>query len=129
MANPIGSMDYKYISLFTVSVISSFFVGSAAFILGNFKNEPDWGNLGRSPRVAAILSGILAMWIIITMGFVRESARAPWTFYDIIPVPGGTAYPTPLSVWNIVLVWAGVLAFVTTVFWLVFNFQNNIAIF
>jgi cytochrome bd ubiquinol oxidase subunit I len=118
-ANPLGSMDYKYISLFTISIVASFVVGSAAFILGNFENEPDWGNLGRSPRAAAVLSGVLAMWIIITMGFVRESARAPWTFYDIIPIPGGTAYPAPLSVWNILLVWGGVLAFAITVFWFV----------
>jgi cytochrome d ubiquinol oxidase subunit I len=115
--NPMGSMDYKYPALFTISIISALVVGSAAFILGNFKYEPDWGNLGRSPRIAAILSGVLASWIIITMGFVRESARSPWTFYGIVPVPGGTAYPTPVSIWNISLIWLGVLGFAFVVMW------------
>jgi cytochrome d ubiquinol oxidase subunit I len=115
--NPLGWMVYKYIALFTITIISALVVGSAAFILGNFENEPDWGNLGRSPKVAAVLSGILSIWIIITMGFVRESARSPWTFFNIIPVPGGTSYPTPISIWNISLIWLGVLGFAFVVIW------------
>ncbi|MGA9099245.1 MAG: cytochrome ubiquinol oxidase subunit I [Methanotrichaceae archaeon] len=115
--NPLGWMVYKYIALFTITIIAALVVGSAAFILGNFEKEPDWGNLDRSPKIAAVMSGVLAMWIIITMGFVRESARAPWTFLDIIPVPGGDAYPTPLSIWNIILVWIAVLGFAITVIW------------
>jgi hypothetical protein len=48
---------------------------------------------------------------------VRESARSPWTFFNIIPVPGGTSYPTPISIWNISLIWLGVLGFAFVVIW------------
>jgi cytochrome d ubiquinol oxidase subunit I len=116
--NPAGYMVYKYIALFMISIIAALVVGSATFILGNLE-EPDWGNMGRSPRAAAVLSAVLAMWIIITMGFVRESARSPWTLFQIIPVPGGTAYPTPISVWNMSLIWFGLLGFVLAIFWFI----------
>ncbi len=118
VVNPAGAMVYKYIALFTITIIAALVVGSAVFILGSFE-EPDWGNISASSRIAAILSAILAMWIIITMGFVRESARSPWTFFQIVPVPGGTAYPTPISAWAIFLIWFVLLGFAITVFWLV----------
>jgi cytochrome bd-type quinol oxidase subunit 1 len=59
------------------------------------------------------------MWLIITMGYVRESARSPWAVYKIIPVPGQENYPTPLSIGNILAVWALLLASTMAVFWLV----------
>jgi cytochrome bd-type quinol oxidase subunit 1 len=51
------------------------------------------------------------------MGFVRESARSPFLIYQIIPVPGGQSYPTPIPVAQIVLVWIVVLVMVVAVFW------------
>lgn len=116
--NPLGFMVYKYIALFTITIIASLIVGSAVFIIGSL-DEPDWGNISKSARMAAILSAILAMWTIITMGYVRESARSPWTLFQIIPVPGGTIYPTPISPYTIFLIWFGLLAFSITVFWYV----------
>ncbi len=53
------------------------------------------------------------------MGLVRESARAPWAFYQIIPVSGGQAYATPLPLPAIAAVWAIVLALSWVVFWYV----------
>ncbi len=118
VANPAGAMVYKYIALFTITIIASLVVGSAVFILGSL-DEPDWGHISKSSRAAAIISAILAMWVIIVMGFVRESARSPWTIFQIVPVPGGTDYPTPISVWAIFLIWFGLLGFSITVFWFV----------
>ncbi|WP_054848223.1 hypothetical protein [Methanoculleus chikugoensis] len=52
---------------------------------------------------------------------MRESARAPWTFYQIIPpVPGGQAYATPPSLCRLSPgVWAIVLVLSWVVFWYV----------
>jgi cytochrome bd-type quinol oxidase subunit 1 len=57
------------------------------------------------------------MWIVIVMGFVRESARAPWTIYGIIPVPGGQSAPTPLSFLTISGVWLVVTVGSLLIFW------------
>jgi cytochrome bd-type quinol oxidase subunit 1 len=53
----------------------------------------------------------------VVMGYVRESARSPWTVFNTIPVPGGQAYPTPIPISNIFIVWAVVLALALAIFW------------
>jgi cytochrome bd-type quinol oxidase subunit 1 len=77
------------------------------------------GNLSKTSQAAAIMSGALGMWIVIVMGYVRESARSPWLIYDIIPVPGGQTYPTPIPISRIYIVWFIILVVVTTIFWFV----------
>ena len=59
------------------------------------------------------------MWIIIVMGFVRESAREPWLVNGIIPVLGGESYPTPLPVTGIFSVWFIITAGTIPIFWFV----------
>jgi cytochrome d ubiquinol oxidase subunit I len=116
--NPAGLMIYKYIALVILIIVGSMVLMIDTFILGDIKDQ-DWGKIPKSARVAGIFSGFLGMWLIITMGFVRESARSPWLIYKIIPVPGQENYPTPLSIWNILAVWALILASTMAVFWLV----------
>ena len=116
--NPLGLMVYKYMALVIMIVISSMVLMADIFILGDIREE-DWGNFPRTARFAGILTGILGMWIVIVMGFVRESARSPWLVSKIIPVPGGQNYPTPISPLTIFAVWAMILAFTLTVFWFV----------
>lgn len=116
--NPLGKMIYKYIALAVLSVVSIIVVIIDVFTLGVAK-EQDWGNLHRSSRISGIFAGVLGMWIVMTMGFVRESARAPWTIWKIIPVPGGMNDPTPISLGSIFIVWGILLAFLLAVFWYV----------
>jgi len=114
--NPIGLMIYKYLALIVLIVIASMVLMIDIFMLGDVREE-DWGNIPATARAAGVMTGILGMWIVVVMGFVRESARSPWLVSNVIPVPGGQNYPTPLSVWTIFGVWAIVLALTITVFW------------
>ncbi len=116
--NPLGLMIYKYMALVVMIAIGSMVLMIDIFTLGDIKDD-DWGNLPNTARISGIFAGILGMWIVITMGFVRESARSPWLVNNVIPVPGGQDYPTPISLWNIFAVWAVILAFTIIVFWFV----------
>lgn len=117
IANPAGSMDYKYISLGVLIVIGLFILTTDIFILGDTK-ESHWGNLSKSARSSLILSGLLGTFIVIIMGYVRESARSPWTLYNIIPVPGNLQHPTPIIIEKIFAVWAIIIVFIVLTFWL-----------
>ncbi|MBN1263928.1 MAG: hypothetical protein JXA25_00440 [Anaerolineales bacterium] len=115
-ANPLGVMDYKYVALFTLVVIGALLLMLDTIMLGDSR-EAEWGNLSGVSRPAAVMAGILGMWIVIVMGYVRESARSPWTIYKVNPVPGGQAYPTPVPISRIFIVWAIVSAAALLVFW------------
>ena len=114
--NPMGLMSFKFIALFGLVVIGGFLVTVDTIILKNEK-EGEWGRLSASARSSALLAGFLGMWIVIVMGFVRESARSPWTIFQIIPVPGGQANPTPIPLPQIFVVWTIILAMTLTIFW------------
>lgn len=114
--NPLGLMVYKYLALVVLIVIGSMVLMIDIFMLGDVREE-DWGNIPKTARTAGIMTGISGMWIVIVMGYVRESARSPWLISNIVPVPGGQNYPTPLSIWTIFGIWALVLVFTITIFW------------
>ncbi len=114
--HPIGNMSLKFISLFGLIIIAGLLFTVDTFILRREK-EAAWGQLSASSRISALLAGVIGMWIVIVMGFVRESARSPWTIFDIVPVPGGQSYPTPIPINQILIVWAVILALTFTVFW------------
>ncbi len=116
--NPLGEMRFKYISLFGLVVIAALMVMIDAIILNNEKGS-EWGSLSKASRSSAVLAGLLGMFIVIVMGYVRESARSPWTIFDIIPVPGGQAFPTPIPVAQIFVVWGIILVLTTAIFWFV----------
>jgi cytochrome d ubiquinol oxidase subunit I len=115
-ANPLGSMDYKYVALFALVIIGALMLMLDAIMLGDTR-EAEWGNLSGASRIAAIMAGILGMWIVIVMGYVRESARSPWTIFKVVPVPGGQSYPTPVPISRIFIVWAVVSVAALLVFW------------
>ncbi|MBU7024605.1 MAG: cytochrome ubiquinol oxidase subunit I, partial [Theionarchaea archaeon] len=115
--NPLGIMDFKYVALGALILIGVFLLSVDAIILGDVK-EAHWGRLSRSARAPLILSGLLGMFIVLIMGFVRESARSPWTFYGIIPVAGGQSHPTPLVIQNIFIVWGLISVMILVTFWL-----------
>ena len=79
--------------------------------------ESEWGQLSKVSRYAAIMTGVIGMWIVVIMGYVRESARSPWVIYDIIPVPAGDTNPTPIWIGRILIVWLVVMAIAITTFW------------
>jgi hypothetical protein len=81
--NPLGSMQYKYIGLFAISLSCAFLLLVDVVYLSAYK-EAEWGNLPRASRGAAALTGFLGMWLLIVMGYIRESARSPWAIYTII---------------------------------------------
>ncbi len=126
-ANPLGKMIYKYAALAILSAVSAIVVIIDIFILGDAR-EQDWGNLPRSSQISGIFAGTLGMWITMVMGFTRESARSPWTVWKIIPVPGGTAYPTPISLWSIFIIWLVLLAFFLAAFWSVSNVTAEVTV-
>lgn len=114
--NPAGAMIYKFTALFGLIVIGGILVMLDTIVLRNEK-EGEWGSVSSSSRISAMYAGIMGMWIVIVMGFFRESARSPWTFFDIVPVPGGQAYPTPIPLPQIFIVWAIILAMTLAIFW------------
>ena len=114
--NPLGSMDYKYIAIFLLVIIGASTLMLDWIMIGDRRNA-EWGNLSLPSRLAAGMSGVFGMWIVIVMGYVRESARSPWTIYNIIPVPGGQNYPTPIPISRIFIVWGIITVFTLTVFW------------
>lgn len=116
--NPLGLMAYKYIGLGILILIGVAMLTIDLLMLRKYK-ENHWGDLSKAARSSLILSGLLGIFVILVMGFVRESARSPWTFYQIIPVAGGQAYPTPLRLENIFAVWFLISIVITVSFWLV----------
>ncbi len=115
-ANPLGIMDYKYPALFILATIGALILMLDGIMLASTK-ESEWGQLSKVSRYAAIMSGVIGMWIVVIMGYVRESARSPWVIYDIIPVPAGDANPTPIWIGRILIVWLVVMAIAITTFW------------
>jgi cytochrome bd ubiquinol oxidase subunit I len=114
--NPLGFMSYKLVALSVLVTIGAFALGIDLIML----REPgrvEWGALSDTSRHAAILAGVLGIFIVVVMGYVRESARSPWTIYKIMPVPGGQAYPTPIPPYQMFVVWAIIIALVMAIFW------------
>ncbi len=114
--NPIGYMSFKFIALFILIAIGAIALGIDLVML-RAQPQVEWGHLSEASRSFLSLAGLLGMAIIVVMGYVRESARSPFTIAQIIPVPGGQSYPTPIPVAQIVIVWIIVLVFVVSVFW------------
>jgi cytochrome d ubiquinol oxidase subunit I len=114
--NPLGLMVYKLVALLILVILGAIALGIDLIMIRN-QQIVEWGNLSHHSRTALATAGILGIAIIVVMGYVRESARAPWTVYGIIPVPGGTAYPTPIPVYQMIIVWLLVIGFVVTIFW------------
>jgi cytochrome bd-type quinol oxidase subunit 1 len=115
--NPIGSMSLKYIALGVLILIGVALLAIDVLILGKPK-ERHWGDLSYASRGYLIFSGLLGIFIILIMGFVRESARDPWTISQIIPVAGGMNIKTPLSLGNIFMVWVLASSIILIAFWL-----------
>jgi cytochrome bd-type quinol oxidase subunit 1 len=114
--NPLGFMSYKLVALFVLIAIGAFAFGIDLIML----REPgmvEWGALSDTSRSSGILAGVLGLSIVLVMGYVRESARSPWTIYKIIPVPGGQSYPTPIPAYQIFVVWGVIIAMVMAIFW------------
>ncbi len=90
--NPLGFMAYKLAALFILVCIGAIILGIDLIIL----KEPElvaWGKIPASSRVASVVAGIIGMWIVIVMGYVRESAREPWLINGIVPFPVGPGLP------------------------------------
>jgi len=114
--NPLGAMWLKFIAIFVLVLTGAYLVMVDTIVLSD-KKEGEWGNLSRASRAAATSTGVVGIWIVMVMGFVRESARSPFTIYDVIPVPGGQSYPTPLPLEQIFIIWAVILIMVVGIFW------------
>ena len=115
-ANPLGLMYYKHIAILVLVAIGTIIIGIDLLVLREHRDK-EWGNLSRASWMAALIAGVLGSWIVIIMGYVRESARSPWLFYNIIPVPGGQTYPTPVPPFQIFVVWMIGLGLAFAVFW------------
>ena len=114
--NPLGYMSYKLVALFVLIVIGVIAFGIDLIMLRE-PGKVEWGALSDTSRYAGILAGVLGIFIIIVMGYVRESARSPWIIYGIVPVPGGQSHPTPIPAYQMFVVWAVIIAMVMTIFW------------
>ena len=109
-------MPYKYVALFAISLSCAFLLFIDVVYLSAYR-EAEWGNLPRASRAAAAIAGFAGMWLLIVMGYIRESGRAPWTIFNVVPVPGGQLYPTPLSLTAIFIIWAALLSMALAVYW------------
>ena len=115
--NPLGVMDFKYIALGALILMGTVTLTIDSLTIADTK-ESHWGELSLGSRGSLILSGLLGIFIVIIMGYVRESARAPWVIYQIIPVPGGAAHPTPIRLISIFTVWLIISLLTLSIFWL-----------
>ena len=116
----LGTMDYKYFSLFALAFIGALVVMLDAIFIGDLKLS-EWGNLPKAAQYAGIAAGILSIWIIPVMGYVREGGRSPWLLYQIIPVPGSMDFQTPIYVPWIVLTWIALTTLTLAIFWFTFR--------
>ncbi len=114
--NPLGFMYWKFIALIILIGVGLVMLGIDALILGR-RLESEWGSITHSSRWAGAVAGVLGSWIIIVMGYVRESGRSPWLFYNIVPVPGGQQFPTPVPMPQIFVIWGVILVLIWAIFW------------
>ena len=115
--NPLGYMSYKLTALLLLVAMGAITL-AIDFLRLREPAGTEWGNLSPVSRSAALIAGVLGMWIVVVMGYVRESARSPWLINNIIPVPGGQAYPTPVPAGQIFAVWLIITSLTLVIFWL-----------
>lgn len=113
-------MNFKYIALGGLSIIGALLLLLGAIFVTDVR-ETEWGRLPKNSRYAGVLAGLLAMWIIPIMGYVREGGRDPWTLFQLIPVPGMQQFPTPISPAGIFITWLAILGIVITIFWFAYR--------
>jgi cytochrome bd-type quinol oxidase subunit 1 len=116
--NPLGKMTFKYIAFFVMIVIGAVILITDARLLKD-QRDGEWGNLSKQSRYSAITIGILGMWIVVVMGFVRESIRTPWLINGIIPIPDSMSNPSPLTMGKIWIVWFILTTIMIILFWFV----------
>ncbi|MEJ2250342.1 MAG: cytochrome ubiquinol oxidase subunit I, partial [Candidatus Lokiarchaeota archaeon] len=114
--NPLGIMAIKYLALLIMLIIGILVVAIDVKMLRKMK-EGEWGKLSNVSRYAGILTGVIGMFIVIVMGYVRESSRAPYTIFGILPVPGMSMNPTPIAVDRIFIVFGVILLMIILIFW------------
>ncbi|MFX1339076.1 MAG: cytochrome ubiquinol oxidase subunit I [Promethearchaeota archaeon] len=116
--NPLGIMMFKYLALLAFMLIGILMLAIDMKML-NKMEEGEWGKLSDTSRYAGILAGILAMFIVIVMGYTRESARAPYTIFGILPVPHSASNPTPIAIDRIFIVWGVIMIMIIIIFWFI----------
>jgi cytochrome bd ubiquinol oxidase subunit I len=112
----LGSMNLKYVSMGVLVSVGALLVGMDLVFLSNLKEE-EWGSLNRGARGALVLTGFFSIFIVLIMGFFRESARQPWLYYGIIPVANAIQFPTPLLLVNVFGVWVVAMIMLMIAFW------------
>ncbi len=81
--------------------------------------NPTGERLSKVSRAAAVFAGLLGIFIIEIMGFVRESAgHRGRCIISSRFLRGSTQYPTPLAILNIFSIWIIISVMVVIVFWL-----------
>ncbi len=114
--NPLGIMGIKYIALLGLMIIGILIVAIDVKMLKKMK-EGEWGKLSKISRYAGILAGVVGMFIVIVMGYVRESTRAPYTIFGILPVEGSSTNPTPIAVDRLFIVFGLIMITIILIFW------------
>ena len=114
--NPLGIMGIKYIALLGLMIVGILVVAIDIKMLKKMK-EGEWGKLSNVSRYAGIFAGVFGMFIVIVMGYVRESARAPYTIFGILPVEGSSVSPTPIAIDRLFIVFGLIMLTVIAVFW------------
>jgi cytochrome bd ubiquinol oxidase subunit I len=116
IVNPLGQMYWKHISIIFMmaSVLALIAIEGWLFMK---KRGIVWGRLSYSSRWAAAIAGVIGSMVVLVMGYVRESARAPWLLYGVVPVPDSARFPTPIPMQIEFTLWAIILAFAYVVFY------------
>ena len=116
--NPIGDMSFKYIAFFAMTVMGIIMFLANRQLLKEHR-DADFGHLSKTARSAIFVAGLLGIWLVVDMGFFRESSREPWVINSVIPIPDVMPTTVPLSVDTIFIVFAALTVFTFFVFWLV----------
>ena len=114
--NPLGLMEYKYAAL-TALVVIGIATLIADFTVLRRRLDQALGQLSRTSQIAAVMVGILGMWIVLVMGDLREASRAPWVVFKVIPTPGEGMYHTPISPSSIFVIWTVATIGVLIILW------------
>jgi cytochrome bd-type quinol oxidase subunit 1 len=114
--NPLGIMGIKYVALLALMIIGILVVAIDIKMLKKMK-EGEWGKLSNVSRYAGILTGVIGMFLVIVMGYVRESSRAPYTIFGILPVSGSSTHPTPIAIDRLFIVFGIIMLVIIAIFW------------
>ena len=110
-------MSYKLVALFILITMGAITL-AIDFLRLKEPSQTEWGNISPVARSAAMIAGVIGVWIVVVMGYVRESARSPMARKQHYSRSGraGLSRPRFLS-GQIFAVWLIITSLTLAIFW------------